>query len=500
MKLYENISSVLSKENINLATGSMYDYMKNWKEWYSGSVADFHFYTAHLANGSTIECERLTMNMPKKLCEDIAKLLWTEKTEINLSNKKATQALWRVLDSNVNAFTVNFPIFLEKALALGNGALIEYKSNGETVIDYVPGDLFIPYKYNNNYIFGLITISRQTKIDDKGKESYYTHITYHDFENKTYKIKHELYKSANKDELGKKEEFKSMFANIEKITTYDDVEFPYFQIFRPNLANNLDFGSPLGISIFANSVDRFKAVDIKYDSFMNEFVLGQKRILVDNSTIKAKAIPDTEGNINYVNYFDANDKVYVAVEGMEKQPAKEIDFKLRTAEHIDAINGELNWLSDNVGLGEGWYQFDGQGVKTATEVISENSKAFRTRQHYLTIVNDVVYDMVNAICKLEGIKTKEISIVSDDSIIEDKNAQKTFALMEVQQGLMSKKKYLMRYEGLSEEEAIQELEDIDSEKMSNQELFGFPTEENPNNTPGKAKKEQKDKENKEKEE
>ena len=499
MKLYENISNVLSKENINLATGSMYDYMRNWKEWYAGSVADFHFYTARLANGNTTECERLTMNMAKKLCEDMAKLLWTEKTEINLSNKKATQALWRVLDSNINAFTTNFPIFLEKALALGNGALIEYKSQGETIIDYVPGDLFIPYKYNNNYVYGLITISRQSQVNEKSKEEYLTHITYHDFENKTYKIKHEAYKSNDANTLGKKLEFAKVFPNIEETTEYNEIDFPYFQIFRLNIANNLEFGSPLAPSMFANSIDRLKSIDMKYDSFMNEFVLGQKRILVDNSTIKAKAVPDENGNINYVNYFDANDKVYVAVEGMEKQPAKEVDFKLRTSEHIEAINAELNWLSDNVGLGEGWYQFDGAGVKTATEVISENSKAFRTRKHLLTNVNDVVYDMVNAICKLENIKTKEISIVNDDSIIEDKNAEKTLALMEVQQGLMSKKKYLIKYEGLSEDEAIEELETIDSEKMSNQELFGFPTEENPGNTPEKAKKEQKEKDKKKEE-
>ena len=72
MELYNNIASVLSKKNINLVIGDMYDFMAMWEEWYKGSVDDFHYYKAQLADGTTCDCERLTMNMPKKLCEDIS--------------------------------------------------------------------------------------------------------------------------------------------------------------------------------------------------------------------------------------------------------------------------------------------------------------------------------------------------------------------------------------------------------------------------------------------
>ena len=176
---------------------------------------------------------------------------------------------------------------------------------------------------------------------NKEKTFYYTHITYHEHENGKYKRKHELYKSENDNELGNEINFNEIYPDIEK---EDEIEtdVPYFQVLKPNLANNLDMSSPLGISIFANSIDRFKAIDLKYDSFSREFVLGKKRILVDNTTLKAKAIPNENGKIDYVQQFDANDEVYVAVEGMEKQPAKEIDFTLRTKDHIDAINAELN--------------------------------------------------------------------------------------------------------------------------------------------------------------
>ena len=304
-----------------------------------------------------------------------------------------------------------------------------------------------------------------------------------------------MYKSTNEDELGKEIDFNEYYPEIKKEDTIG-TDVPYFQILKPNLANNLDMSSPLGISVFANSIDRFKAIDLKYDSFMQEFKLGRKRILVDNSTLKAKAVPNEKGQIDYVQYFDTEDQVYVAVEGMEKQPAKEVDFSLRTQDHVDAINADLNWLSSNVGLGSNFYKFDGVSTKTATEVISENSEAFRTRTHHLINVNDVVYDLVRAICHIEGIDASDITITPDDSIIEDKNAEKTLALMEVQQGLKSKKSYLMKYEGLTEKQAEKELQAINDEKLTNQEVFGFPTEENP--TSDKTAKKQENGDNKEK--
>lgn len=243
MKLYNNIASILSKKNINLMIGNMYDFMAIWKEWYRGSVNDFHYYKTQMANGKAHNCERLTMNMPKKVCEDLSKLLWTENTQINLSNAKATKKLWEILDSKENNFTVNISIFIEKGLALGNGVLVEYKKNDKTIIDYIEGDLIIPYQATNTYINGLITISRF--LNESGKEkNYYTHITYHEFDRKVYKKYNELYKSEIENELGNEIDFNSMFPEV-KNPYIIETETPHFQVFKPNLANNLDTSSPL---------------------------------------------------------------------------------------------------------------------------------------------------------------------------------------------------------------------------------------------------------------
>lgn len=477
MELYNNIASILNKKGINLVVGSIYDFQEIWKSWYRGNVNDFHYYTARV-NGKNVKCERKTMNMPKKVCEDIAKLLWTEKTRIELSNKNATKRLWEVLDSKENSFTVNFPIFLEKALAIGTGVLIEYKNeNGKTVIDYLDGTVVIPYKYTNSYINGLITISRFVE-EIRKKKVYYTHITYHEYENGTYRRYNELYKSNTQAELGKEDNFQEKFPKVKELEEIE-TSTPRFQVFKPNIANNFDMDSPMGMSVLANSIDRFKSIDMKYDSFYREFKLGKKRILVDPTAMKAQTVADNEGNTHLVQYFDTEDEVYVGINGMEGQPVKEVDFSLKTQEHVNAINADLNWLSSNLGLGSNFYKFDGNAVyKNQQEVISENSEAFRTKVHYDIITNDVIYDLVKVICEMEGIKTNKITIIPDDSIIEDKNTEQLRAQQEVTAGLRSKKSYLMDIKGMTEEEAEEELKKMQEEKMSNQEAFGIiPSEE-----------------------
>jgi A118 family predicted phage portal protein len=458
MELYNSIQNELSKKNINVQVGNMYDMMAIWKSWYRGNVNDFHYYNATLADGSTIKCERLTMNMPKKVCEDFAKLLWSEKTEITLDNKTKTKKLWDVLDSKKNNFSVSFPIAIEKAFALGTGCLVEYKVNGETIIEYIDGDNCIVYENTNTYITGFITVDQFSR-GMGSKKMYYTHLTYHEYKNGVYTKYNELYASKNESNIGREIDFASMFPEVENPVIYE-TDTPHFQFIKPNIANNFDMNSPLGLSIFANQIDKFKALDIKYDSFANEFELGKKRILVDRTALKSATQVNTDGTITNVSYFDRNDKAYVAINGMDGQPVKEIDMSIRHQEHIDSINADLNYIGAGVGFDPNYYSFSDKGLKTATEVISDNSDTYRTKVHHQIIIRDVLYDLVKSVCFLEGIETKSINIVFDDSIIEDKNAEIERGLKLLDKNIISKETFMTKYLGYDESQVAEEKEKI----------------------------------------
>lgn len=468
MTLYENIQKTLSKKNINIVIGDIYDFMAIWKQWYRGNVNDFHYYDVKLANGNTDTKERRTLNMPKKVCEDFSKLEWSEKIEIKLDTEDGTKRLNAILDSKENAFKVNFPMFLEKEYALGTMVTVEYKRDNKTIIDYIDGDAVLPYKYTNNYINGIITVSRST-VEESKKKVYYNLLTYHEYEDGIYKTLKELYVSKNESELGKEVEFKTIYPNV---TEYDEIitEHPRFQVWKLPIANNLDTASPMGISILANQIDKFKNIDIKYDSFNHEFITGKRRVLIDKTSLKSEVKGvDENGNPIMVSYFDTNDDIYVAIKGMDSQPIKDIDFDLRVQPHIDAINTELNYLSAGVGLGNGFYQFDKTGLKTATEVVSENSDTYRTMVHHRIPIYDCLYDLVAAICEMENIPYTEISINLDDSIIEDTDSIRKQALTEYNAGLISKAEYFRITRKLEDNSALKFVDEMNAE-IQNQEI------------------------------
>lgn len=432
--------------------------MAIWDQYYRGNVNDFHYYKAKLVDGKECLVERKTLNMPKKVCEDFSNLLWSERAEIKLDNKKNTKKLWDVLDSKENSFSTNFLQFLEKEYAYGTMVTVEYKKDGKTIIDYIDGDVVLPYKYTNSYINGLITVSRKTE-GTENKKIYYTLLTYHEYDNGEYKKATELYKSKSENTLGKAIDVATLYPDIEEDEVIE-TEHPRFQVWKLPIANNFDTGSPMGLSILANHIDKFKAIDTKYDGFDHEYISGRRRILVDRNAVKKKATGvDDNNNIIYASYFDTSDDIYVAIEGMENQPVKEIDFSLRN-EYIEAINTELKYLSAGVRLGNDFYSFDKDGLKTATEVVSENSDTFRTKsQHQIPIYNSL-YDLVATICEMEGIKYKEISITFDDSIIQDEEALINRGINLYNAGLISKEKFMTKYLHYEESEVTDEIDKI----------------------------------------
>lgn len=429
------------------------------KSWYRGNVDDFHYYNVKLADGKVCKKERRTLNMPKKVCEDFSNLEWSEKVEIKLDSKKNTEKLWKVLDSKENSFSINIPQFLEKEYALGTMVTVEYKKNDKTIIDYIDGDVILPYKYTNSYINGLITVSRSTE-GTGNKKKYYTLLTYHEYEDGKYLKTNELYVSKEENTLGKQIPFSDKYSNVEEDEIIE-TENPRFQVWKLPIANNFDTGSPMGLSILANHIDKFKNIDTKYDSFDHEFTSGRRRVLVDRKAVKKKAEGvDDNGNIIYASYFDVDDDVYVAIEGMENQPIKDIDFDLRTEEHINGINAELKYLSAGLRLGNDFYSFDKSGLKTATEVVSENSDTFRTKVQHQIPIYDCLYDLIATVCEMEDIKYKEISITFDDSIVQDEDALIKRGIELYNAGLISKEKFMKKYLHYEDTEIEEELQKI----------------------------------------
>lgn len=468
-----NIIEKLKELGYSTVDASFYQKINEWKSWHEGDVKGFHQY--RVRNGEKIvRCKRYTLGMGKKVPEDWANLLMNERVEITVDGDNEQQFIDRVFEEN--NFTVRVNEMQEFAFALGTVAFIPRVVGTEIVngvatagsakrivIDYVTVEHIFPLAWQN----GIITECAFDSIVSMNSEDY-CYLQIHTRENGLYVIKNRLfhYKDGN---VGAEVALNTVkgFENIPtEVKTESDKR--QFVIDRPNIANNFDYSIPLGISVYANAIDNLKGVDVAFDSYVNEFVLGKKRIMV-----KPTATKYLDGE----PVFDPDDVTYyVLPEDLEDGAViTPIDMSLRTADHSAGIQSMLDLLSSKCGFGENHYRFDGGSIATATQVISENSTLFRTVKKHEIILEHAIKELCHIILHLGNVamnaglnEDAEITIDFDDSIIEDKATERNNDRQDLAAGIMNDWEYRMRWYHEDEQTAksmLPRMEDMTDEEQ-----------------------------------
>lgn len=438
-----------------------YKHVDCWLAWYQNYFREFHRYWIYDGIQNKKQ-ERFRLGMAKKVCEDWANMLLNEKVAIKAGS--FDKQLQEILQSN--NFSVRANQLIEISFALGTGAFVEYKdADDNKVIDYIRANMIYPLSWDNGDItecaFGSVRV-----VDEK--ERIYLMICRkgipEDGESpELYYIENKYLDAETGDEVDLPEDIEEVVP-----TEYNK---PNFQIIQPNICNNVDLDSPMGISIFANAIDQVKGCDLIYDSYMNEYILGRKRILVPYSAAKMQMQKD--GNVDPV--FDPNDTVYFALPGDRDSDLKltEVDMSIRAQDHEIGINKALDLMSLKCGMGTGRYKFEsGGGVKTATEVISDKSDLYQNLQKNKIPVNAAIVAMVKCLFFLEtGSDNIEVNVDFDDSIIEDSNTTIDKNIKLVQAGLRSKLTAIKDIMKCSDDEAQKELELIaDDNQITGQDI------------------------------
>ena len=468
-----NITEKLKDLGYSTEPEEFYTKVQEWKSWYEGDVKGFHRYRVRNGAGM-VRCKRYTLNMGKKIPEDWANLLMNEKVKITLEGQKEQAFVDRVFTEN--NFLVKANEMQEKAFALGTVAFIprvvgmEAKETGPVpgsargiVMDYVTVEHIWPLAWQN----GIITECAFDSIVTVNGEQY-CYLQIHHKVNGLYDIENRLYKYRNNNvdtEVGL-----TSVPNFKRVprVVHTGSDRRRFVIDRPNIANNFD-DSPLGISIYANSIDVLKGADVAYDSYVNEFVLGKKRIMVKPSAMKyldGEPVFDSDDLAYYVLPEDVSDGAVITP----------IDMTLRTQEHNTGIQDQLNLLSSKCGFGETYYRFDGGSITTATQVISENSTMFRTIKKHEIILEQVLVELCRIILRLGNASMNaglnediEISVDFDDSIIEDKATDFSRDMQLLQAGIMNDWEFRAKWMNESPDEAkkaLPRMEDLTTESQT----------------------------------
>lgn len=461
-----NIFNYFKKKGIDTIDASFYKKIQEWISWYNGNVRNFSFYKVYTGRGTYKRCERKSMGMAKKLSEDIADLLLNERVTITLNDDHTNDFVHRIFEKN--QFLVQANDYQERKAYTGTSAYVPYLdsvevttdgsiASGSIKINYVDGANIYPVSWDNGKVKECIFTFPHTVNRKK-----YVQVQSHLIEGTEYVIENTVLESISGSREGRElaeEEWKQLkpFRNMAKRTNTGSLE-TQFVIDRLNITNNAEENNPMGVSIFANAIDTLKKLDTEYDSYYNEFLLGRKRIFV---------APELLYNDDGSAAFDPEDGIFYSLpEDYDKGQEgliKDVDMNLRTEQHSKAINDDLNYLSLKCGFGTQRYKFDSTGVKTATEIISENSDMYRMIKKHEIILEDVLKELIRIIIRL-GIVLGEqlnpdvdITIDFDDSIIEDKETERKQDMQDVSAGIMRPEEYRAKWYGETIEQALENL-------------------------------------------
>jgi A118 family predicted phage portal protein len=508
----KNVFEVLKKEGYECSTDlqNYYKEIDQWRYWWQGYLPEFHKYLTSNVRNELTEVERQKLKMAKKVCEDWANLLLTDKTLIivdetvdvgtdeeddSVKNKVNESQVFLSGDDTeqqggvlgLSKFWKNGNRSIEKSMALGTIAFIlnlhkpAYDRNNKVLsaesvkIKYIKDAAnIIPLSYDDT---GIIECAFASSKTIKGKSYLYLQIMTqikegYQIENIYYLLENGSYSKCDETPTG-------------EVKSYILPAKPFF-IFSPNIENNIS-DVPLGVSVYANALDQLKGCDLAFDNLYNDFLLGRKKVHVTEDLIstgkvlktdsEGKTMKDKNGKPIYETKPLAGDAIeqslYVNVGKRgpdEKRFFEEYNPQLRVEENKNGIQFFLNLLSSKVGLGQGRYRFDFQTMNTATEVKASNKDLTESVWKQRVALTDVLTEMTSAILKIgkemcgKNVNPDaKITIKFDDTMFADEEAQRMRDLQEVRDNIMQRWEYRVKWYGEDEKKA---------KEMASQEEYG----------------------------
>jgi len=492
----KDLGKLFTKKGYNPVIGDTYMKIEEWLSYFRGSVNNIHHFTRKTMGGHIVDVHKPSLQMPKKVAEEWAGLIFNEKVQLLTGSKASQDKLDEVLIDN--HFVEEMTTFLELIMgAYGTGAIIEYVADEKVKLNFVYGDKIMVIDYENSTIKGIAVID-EFETDKMA----YTHVMYHLYRDGVYRIEHEMYetKAGNKG-VGKPCSLGILFSEKEILEmqhpVYNDegeiidyiyfMEYdsePHFQVFKPAIVNNHDVKSPMGMATTANGTAAFDGIDSKNFNLNREDSLTRTRIFVDDRVMTWEKLKDAQGNIRKTKYFNEDDDVYQVITGLVDGNESVVTSNptFDSAPRIEAIKLDLGLCGFECGLGTDYFSFDNGSVYVnEANVISSNSDTWRNRQKHVNRLHGVLVGMIKAVLFLSGVEyTKlDIDVMFDDSIITDNTAKIIQLRLDAQDEIVPLYMYVMEQYKVNKEEALEIIEEAKNDNGYDEPLTPIvpPTEE-----------------------
>lgn len=469
----------LQKQGYKNVSTDYYSYIDTWEQWWRNNV---EFHTYHDQTGE--ERKMFSLGMAKRVAEDWASILFTERDEITTEakTKEQTERNNKYLNEQLKVLKVykDLPTAIEKAFAMGTaGAIVRVKNaevdkqgilvaNNRTKIDiiYVSANQIIPLRVEHGEIIDVAIVSETNKGD---KKEYYIEVHKLQYNSKLQQEEYEI-TNTYLDERGN-EVFKEEIAKSYSFHT----NVPFFSILKPAIANpiNADYNTinGMGFSIYGTAIDQLKACDIAYNNFVMDFYLGGKKVFYNKKITQTKTRTYTDSNGNkkeesYEVYPDDMFKQQWRMVGDEQSNfkddtlIKEYNPELRVKDDIDGLQGFLNYLSFKCGFGTKYYEFNGSSIVTATQYVGDRQDLVENANKHRKNVDEFVSVICKAILLLGRILFKKpvtedctVTIADKDGFMVDTETAKQEFRQDIAQGIRQAWEYRVKFLGETEKVA-----------------------------------------------
>ncbi|KXT69996.1 Phage minor capsid protein [Streptococcus cristatus] len=473
-----NLSSILDHPKIAV-TQEEFRRIQHNLTYYQSKFEDIEYINT---DGDRKRRKMQHLPIARTAAKKIASLVYNEQAEISAKDETLNKFLNDMLGND--RFNKNFERYLESALALGGLAMRPYIDGDKVRVAFIQAPVFLPLQSNTQDVSSAAILTKTIKSEGK-TNVYYTLVEFHEWVTKDgseigstkdknlYRITNELYKSDTGESLGQRVNLQELYPDLEPVTVLKDLSRSLFTYLKTPGMNNKDINSPLGLSIFDNAKTTIDFINRTYDEFMWEIKMGQRRVIVPEQLTQLK-VQDTHGNIAFKHRFDVEQNVYMQVGAGDMDSGNIVDLTtpIRSSDYISAISEGLKLFEMQIGVSSGMFTFDGQGVKTATEIVSENSDTYQMRNSIVALVEQSIKELCVSMCELGkavGLykgnipELDDISVNLDDGVFTDRHAELDYWMKMVAAGFATQKRGIAKTLNVTEDEAEKELAEINGE-------------------------------------
>nr|DAY95586.1 MAG TPA: portal protein [Caudoviricetes sp.] len=430
----QSLNRITDHPKVNISEEELSRIERNFRQ-YEGKYPDVEYLSS---NGKKTHRPYMTMNMRKLTAEMMTSLVFNEQTEISIDDDTANEFINRIFEHN--DFKKNLSRYLEPMFATGGLVVRPYFDHGTGEIEFSWGlaNSFIPLQSNTNGISEGVMMFKSSQATGNITK-YFTLLEFHEWINGQYTISNELYVSDNPGMIGNRTPLGVLYGDLKETATLTKMASTLFSYLKPAGFNNISPYSPLGLGICDNCENTLRQINDTFDQFNWEIRMGQRTIAVSDHMLNYRL--DEQGKGMEAN-FDPDVNIYKSLPtNQDTEFVKDLTRDIRTEQYTSAINQFLKTLEMQMQLSVGTFSFDGRSVKTATEVASENSLTYRTRNMQCNEVEKFIKSVIISTLELakrtiskEGklvysgaIPTMDqISVDFDDGIFESQDAKLEF--------------------------------------------------------------------------